>query len=280
MSSSLRRGVTAAVFTFSIAALTAACGAGQHAGTSQIKPDNAYAQVDDIKVQNVNVVMTDDGSGPAGVTARLFNTGSEDQTLESINLPGSDVRAELVPADGESSVVVPRHGSVVLGGEGNAEAIIADPEAAQVALGNAQHLVFVLSDTGDIELFARVVSPETAGFEYYSDWAPTPTAPAAPEATGGAAGTGDDAAGDGTGEGGETAGAGETGETGGTGETVEGATGEDPAAGTAEGTTDGTAEGAGEAGETAEGATEGTVEGAGGEVVEDDELDDDASTDL
>lgn len=272
MSSSLRRGVTAAVFTFSIAALTAACGAGQHAGTSQIKPDNAYAQVDDIKVQNVNVVMADDGSGPAGVTARLFNTGSQDQTLESITLPGSDVRAELVPADGESSVVVPRHGSVVLGGEGNPEAVIADPAAAQVALGNAQHLVFVLSDTGDIGLYARVVSPTTAGFEYYRDWAPTPTAPAAPDATGGTDGAGDDEAGTATEGAGPDAGEGVEGTEGTTEGTVEGAT-----EGTAEGSTGETGTGGAPEGDgTAEGATDGgTAEGTGGEVVEEDEFEDD-----
>ncbi|WP_019431775.1 hypothetical protein [Streptomyces sp. AA0539] len=183
MSSSLRRGAVAAVFAFSTAVALSACGAGLEAETQQIKPDNASAHVDDIKVQNVNVILPDGPEGPAGVSARVFNEGTQPQVLESITLPGSDVVVELTPAEGESEVVVPARGSVALGGEGNASAFIADPAAAQIALGNAQEIVFLLSDTGAIELAATVV-PAEANWAYYADWGPTPPALPADEEPG------------------------------------------------------------------------------------------------
>ncbi|WP_129841802.1 DUF461 domain-containing protein [Streptomyces sp. RFCAC02] len=173
MSSSLRRGVAAAFFAFPLAGLTA-CGAGHDADTSQIRPDQANAHVDTIKVQNVNVVYPD-GGDRAAVVARLFNDGDEDQTLQAVRLPGGDGEARLIPADGSGGVVVPAHGSVSLGGEDHAAAVIDDPESADISLGEAQELVFVLSETGDIELRARVV-PDDGAFDYYGGWGPSPSA--------------------------------------------------------------------------------------------------------
>jgi hypothetical protein len=175
VSSSLRRGAVAAVFAFSTVVALSACGAGFEAETQKIKPDNAAAQVDAIKVQNVNVILPDGTDGPAGISARIFNESTTEQVLESITLPGSGVVVELTPAGNESQVVVPARGSVALGGEGNASAFIADPAAAQIALGNAQQLVFLLSDTGAIELAATVV-PASENWTYYADWGPTPPA--------------------------------------------------------------------------------------------------------
>ncbi|UED84803.1 DUF461 domain-containing protein [Streptomyces profundus] len=178
MSSSLRRGVAAAFFAFPLFALTA-CGAGHNAETGNVRPDNASAQVEDIKVQSVNIIVPEEG-GPVGISASLFNSGTEDQTLEAVGLPGSGTAFELLPAENETRVVVPAGGSVALGGEGNAEAVIADPVAADVRLGNAQHLVFLLSETGEVSLSARVV-PATGAFAYYQDWAPRPVEPELPE---------------------------------------------------------------------------------------------------
>ncbi|MFD7511924.1 DUF461 domain-containing protein [Streptomyces sp. NPDC059853] len=201
MSSSLRRGAVAAVFAFSTAVALSACGAGFKAETQQIKPDNASAHVDDIKVQNVNVILPDGPDGPAGVSARVFNEGTQPQVLESITLPGSDVVVELTPAEGETEVVVPARGWVALGGEGNASAFIADPAAAQIALGNAQEIVFLLSDTGAIELAATVV-PAEDNWAHYADWGPTPPAlPADEEADAEADGDADPQDGEGATEG-------------------------------------------------------------------------------
>ncbi len=162
------------MIAFPITAL-AACGAGHNAATDEVRPDNAYAQVEDIKVQNVSVILPEDADGMAGITARLFNNGSEDQTLEAIRLPGTGETVELTSAEGESGVVVPAGGDLALGGEGNASAVIQDATAGGIMLGNAQHLVFDLSETGGITLYARVVG-DTGDFEHYADWGPTPTA--------------------------------------------------------------------------------------------------------
>lgn len=171
MSSSLRRGVAAAFFAFPLFALTA-CGAGHDAETNNVRPDNASAQVDDIKVQSVNVILPE-GEDRAGLSARVFNGGTEDQTLEAIGLADSGQRLELTPAEGETTVTVPAGGSVALGGEGNATAVVTDAEAAEVRLGNAQRLVFLLSETGEVSLSARVV-PASGAFAYYEAWAPPP----------------------------------------------------------------------------------------------------------
>ncbi|WP_328299515.1 DUF461 domain-containing protein [Streptomyces sp. NBC_00435] len=156
MSRSLRRGALAATaVVFSIVSL-AACGAGQDAQTLQIKPDNAAATKGDIKVQNALVITPEkDKKGPAAVSATLFNAGTKEQTLESITLPGGKATVVLKPAAGASKVVVPAGGSVVLGGKGNASAVIAGGDA--VADGNVQQVVFNLSTTGSVALGAFVV---------------------------------------------------------------------------------------------------------------------------
>ncbi|MCE7080228.1 DUF461 domain-containing protein [Streptomyces sp. ST2-7A] len=169
MSSSLRRGALTATFVLSIAPL-AACGAGFDAETDQVGPMQAAVEIEDIKIQNVNVLLSEE-DGPAGVSARIFNDGTEDQTLLSITLPGSGEEMELVPAEGEDEIVIPARGSIALGGEGNATAIIDDPESAGIAAGNAQHLIFDLSTSGEAALYARVM-PVVDFFDYYADWAP------------------------------------------------------------------------------------------------------------
>ncbi|GAA1896558.1 lipoprotein [Streptomyces sodiiphilus] len=174
MSRSLRRGALAAAIVLSIAPLTAACGAGFDAQTGGVNPRNATVRVDDIQIQNVNIVMSEESDGPASVSARLFNDGSEEQTLEAIVLADTGQEIQLVPAEGDSRIVLPPRGSVALGGEGNAAAVIEDAEAAGVALGNAQHLVFDLSESGRAELYARVV-PADGHWQHYQEWGPSPS---------------------------------------------------------------------------------------------------------
>ncbi|MFD6371362.1 DUF461 domain-containing protein [Streptomyces roseolus] len=188
MSRSLRRGALAATaIVFSIAALSA-CGAGNDAQTLGIRPDNAAVSMDDVKIQNAIVITqpTPGAKGPAVVSATVFNNGRAPQTLESISLPGSNASVTLKSAKGSGPVVVPAGGSVVIGGEGNATATIADgSEAAKN--GDAQKVVFTLSETGDVALEAFVV-PSTS---YFKDFGPsevplppgaTPSATASAEA--------------------------------------------------------------------------------------------------
>ncbi|MFJ8807620.1 DUF461 domain-containing protein [Streptomyces sp. NPDC102490] len=180
MSSSLRRGaLAAAAIAFSIASL-AACGAGHNAQTLEIKPDNAATSVGDIKIQNAVVITQPDleSTGPAVVSATLFNGGGKDQTLESVTVAGTGKSAELKPAKGEKGgLTVPAGGSLVLGGKDNAAAVLPSSREA-IKDGNAQKITFNFSETGAVSLRAFVVPAES----YFSEWGPSET-PAAPGAS-------------------------------------------------------------------------------------------------
>ncbi|MFD0315823.1 DUF461 domain-containing protein [Streptomyces flavalbus] len=184
MSSSLRRGALAAsAIAFSIASL-AACGAGNSSQTLGIKPDNAATSVGDIKIQNAVVITQPEAeaTGPAAISATVFNSGSGAQTLESITLDGVSGSVELTPAQGEGKLTVPAGGSVVIGGEGNASAVLSD--GASLTDGDAHKVTFSFSKTGDVALDAFIVPSE--GF--YETWGPSaaaeaPEAEESPEAT-------------------------------------------------------------------------------------------------
>ncbi|MFC4494614.1 DUF461 domain-containing protein [Streptomyces ovatisporus] len=159
MSSSIRRGTLAATaLAFAVAALSA-CGAGKDAQTLEVKPDNAATTVGDVKIQNVNVVTSEDGAGPSAVTGRIFNGGTKDETLTSITVKGAGARVELSPAKGEKKLTVPAGGSLALGGKDNASAELPPSAASAVKNGNAQPVSFELSRTGKVTLRATVVPP-------------------------------------------------------------------------------------------------------------------------
>ncbi|MFB6961620.1 copper chaperone PCu(A)C [Streptomyces sp. NPDC056309] len=186
MSSSLRRGaLAAAAIAFSIASL-AACGAGNDAQTLQIRPDHAATKVGTIKVQNA-VVVTQPGvqtKGPAVIIATLFNNGTTDQTLDGIRVDG-DGSAQITPAQGSGKLTIPAHGSVILGGKGNASAALTNPGPV-LKDGNAQKITFTFSKTGDVSLRAFVVPAQG----YFDKWGPSniPAAPGEPAASHSAAG--------------------------------------------------------------------------------------------
>ncbi|WP_327305990.1 DUF461 domain-containing protein [Streptomyces sp. NBC_01298] len=165
MSRSLRRGALAATaVAFSLVSL-GACAAGHDAPTLQVKPDNAAVTKGDIKVQNALVITQEkDKKGPAAVSATVFNNGTKEQTLDAITLPGGKGTVTLKPAGSGSKVVIPAGGSVLLGGKGNASAVIAGGDSLMD--GNVQKIVFQLSTSGDVELDAFVV-PATGMYEGY-----------------------------------------------------------------------------------------------------------------
>ncbi|MFJ7149413.1 DUF461 domain-containing protein [Streptomyces sp. NPDC100445] len=176
MSSSLRRGALAAsAIVFSIASL-AACGAGNNAQTLEIKPDNAAIHVGDIKIQNAVVITQPDlkATGPAVISATLFNGGRTDQTLQSVTVTGSGTSAQLKAAKGQS-LTVPAGGSLTLGGKGNASAVLPSGREA-VRDGDAQRIAFTLSKTGRVSLNALVV-PATS---YFDQWGPSQIPSASP----------------------------------------------------------------------------------------------------
>ncbi|MFF4060955.1 DUF461 domain-containing protein [Streptomyces sp. NPDC001668] len=193
MSSSLRRGALAAsALAFSIASLSA-CAAGNNAQTLEVKPDNAEIRVGDIKLQNVVVITqpsteaSGETKGPAAISATVFNGGDKAQTLEAVSIDGGG-SATIKPAKGKGEVTVPAHGSVVIGGKGNASAAV-NELGAGVKNGNAQKVTFTFSTTGEVSLRAFVVPADS----YFTKWGPTavPSAPAAsPKPTGSATPTG------------------------------------------------------------------------------------------
>ncbi|CAM5545860.1 copper chaperone PCu(A)C [Streptomyces canus] len=188
MSSSLRRGVlAAAAIAFSVTALSA-CAAGTNAQTLEVKPDNAETSVGGISLQNVVVVTqpateaSGETKGPAVVSATVFNTTGTAQTLDAVSVEGGG-SAEITPAKGKGKVTVPAHGSVILGGKGNASAAVAEI-GESVKDGNAQKVTFTFSTTGDVSLRAFVVPADS----YFTKWGPTavpsaPEKPAEPSAT-------------------------------------------------------------------------------------------------
>ncbi|MDW4907879.1 DUF461 domain-containing protein [Streptomyces sp. ADMS] len=186
MSSSLRRGALAAsALAFSVATL-AGCAAGNNAQTLGVRPDNAATTVGDIKLQNVVIITQPDleSTGPAAVSATVFNSGTTAQTLESITVPGAGKTAELTSAEGKS-LSIPAGGSLIIGGENNASAVLADTRET-VKDGNAQEITFTFSKTGDVSLRAFVVPAEG----YYTSWGPTdvPEVPGDPSASPSASG--------------------------------------------------------------------------------------------
>ncbi|WP_329546883.1 DUF461 domain-containing protein [Streptomyces sp. NBC_01356] len=179
MSSSLRRGaLAAAALAFSIASL-AACAAGNNAQTLEVKPDNAATSVGDIKIQNAVVITQPDleATGPAAISATVFNNGDTAQTLDSITVADSGKTAEIKPAEGSGKLTIPAGGYVILGGKGNAAAVLASGNDA-IKDGNAQKITFNFSQTGDVSLRAFVIPAES----YFTGWGPSDV-PATPEAT-------------------------------------------------------------------------------------------------
>ncbi|MGW2558436.1 DUF461 domain-containing protein [Streptomyces sp. NPDC001514] len=179
MSRSLRRGaIAASALVISIASLSA-CSAGMDAQTLGVKPDNAATSVGDIKIQNATVISQPvaGAEGPAVVSATLFNNGQEPQTLDAITLPGTNATVKLSAATGGGPVTIPSLGSVVIGGKGNASAVIENGREAGKS-GNVQEVVFRFSETGDVKIQAFVVPADT----YFKDFGPS-VVPQPPSAT-------------------------------------------------------------------------------------------------
>jgi hypothetical protein len=176
VSSSLRRGaLAAAAIAFSIASLSA-CAAGNNAQTLEVKPDNAATAVGDIKIQNAVVITQPDleSTGPAVISATVFNNGTTAETLDAITVAGTGKTADLSPAKGKGKLTIPAGGSVVIGGKGNATAVLPSSREA-IKDGNAQKITFTFSKTGDVSLRAFVVPAKS----FFEKWGPTeiPEAP-------------------------------------------------------------------------------------------------------
>ncbi|WP_255954494.1 copper chaperone PCu(A)C [Streptomyces odontomachi] len=191
MSSSLRRGALAATVLALPILTVAGCGVGSNAQTLEVKPDNAATAVGVIKIQNVSVITQPqrDAKGPAVISATLFNNGRTDQTLQTIRLSGTGATAQLKPAKGRGPLTIPAGGSVLLGGKGNASAVLTSGRQA-VTDGNVQPLTFTFSKTGDVQVKSFVVPARNYFSKYGPSNVPTPSTTPSGSPTGSATPTG------------------------------------------------------------------------------------------
>jgi hypothetical protein len=172
---SIRRGALAAVLALSLAPLVAACSAGDDAQTLEVHPDSESGSTGDVKVQNAFVLT--DPNGPATITARLFNNGSSAQSLQSVQIAGTS-SAQLKGAHGGSTVTVPAHSSVLLGGKGNPAAVLPGTEALRD--GDVQDAVFDFSAAGAVKMQVTVTPASSYFAPYGPGSAPTTAAPSTP----------------------------------------------------------------------------------------------------
>jgi hypothetical protein len=121
--------------------------------------------VGSIRVQKV-VVLTKSG-GDSAISARVFNNGATRQTIETVTV-GTGTNAALSDKDGGQTIVVPAHGSVLLGGKGNASVTVAGTAEGKRD-GDFQKVTFDFSDTGAVPVQAQV--RPAAG--YYESFGPT-----------------------------------------------------------------------------------------------------------
>ncbi|MFR9675967.1 DUF461 domain-containing protein [Streptomyces sp. TR06-5] len=172
MSSSLRRGALAATALAVCTATLTACGAGHSSATLQVSADNPGKQVGDIEVRAVNLITSEDGEGPLGLSARIFNNGDKAEKVEAVSIRGVSGRVKLSPPEDGKGLAVPADGVLAFGGKGNASA--SAPAPGSVKPGAMQRVTFVLSRTGRITLRAAVVPADHDG---YPDFGPS-TVPA------------------------------------------------------------------------------------------------------
>ncbi|MCZ4120832.1 DUF461 domain-containing protein [Streptomyces sp. H39-S7] len=189
MSSSLRRGALAAALALSIAPL-AACGAGTNAQTNEVRPDNAEITVGDIQVQNAVILTQKAGTGPSAVSARIYNNGNGNQTLQSVKV-GDALTASLSGTAGSKTITVPAHGSVLLGGAGNPSATLPNSNEA-IKDGDFQRLALTFSATGEVALSANVLPAAGYYQKYGATSSPSPAAAPSGKATPTSTGTPED----------------------------------------------------------------------------------------
>lgn len=176
---SFRRGAVAAVLALSLAPLAAACSAGTDAQSLGVHPNTDSGAAGDVLVQSAFVLT--DPSGPASVTARLFNNGNAAQSLQAVQIAG-EPQATLVGAKGApGTITVPAHGSVLLGGTGNPAVVLAG-SSESLRDGDVQDAVFTFSAAGPVKMQVNV-TPAAGYFQAYGPRSVPTTAAPSPTAT-------------------------------------------------------------------------------------------------
>ncbi|NUK90264.1 hypothetical protein, partial [Streptomyces lunaelactis] len=114
-------------------------------------------------------------------SATVFNNGRAAQTIDSITLPGTGT-VKLKPAKGSGPISVPAQGSIVIGGKGNASAVVDNGRDLTKNIGGVQETVFRFSATGDVKLKAFVMA-STGDFKDFGPTTPPKPAPTKPAAS-------------------------------------------------------------------------------------------------
>ena len=142
-----RRVALLAALVLSLAPVTAGCAAGFDAVTNQpfAPGDGLIGQVGDLKVNNVVVVGDDQGQGIVLLSAT--NSGTEPDTLQSVDIPGG---AEVtLPPQTE----IPFRGSLSLQGEDEVIRVTGLKQAP----GQAVEVRLVFAKAGELRLTTVVV---------------------------------------------------------------------------------------------------------------------------
>ncbi|MFE4518064.1 DUF461 domain-containing protein [Kitasatospora sp. NPDC056783] len=185
MSRSLRRGSIAAIAAIAIASLSS-CAAGNTPDTLQIKPDNAAATLGtNLRLNNI-VIVTGEGTvgdhtGPANVVVNIANSADAPAELQSIAVNGTAATFADPAGAPLPGLVIPAHGAVAIGGEGNPSATVA---STTVHVGGFAPTTFTFKDGQKVEAQAGV-SPDSGrhGNGLYQGYGPTPSASATPAKT-------------------------------------------------------------------------------------------------
>lgn len=163
--SALRRGAAVSAAALS-ALLLASCSAGQITQTSsQVAPvDGAtmYTENDELAVQDVTIVLEENGDASLKFTASNQDVTHADHTLESITVAGEEVDHDRIdPLQYNCTVVAGSSDfldSIPQGEDGCVQYVETSVENQDFAYGGTQEVVFNF-DTGPLTLNAAVSAP-------------------------------------------------------------------------------------------------------------------------
>ncbi|MFI9160224.1 hypothetical protein ACIGXI_29680 [Kitasatospora aureofaciens] len=152
---------------------TAACAAGPGAETYRIAPDNANADIGDLKLRDVRLVAGPGGSGSATLAAYILNPGAEADTLTAVSLAG----AGSAPAGGGGAgITLPPGEPVLVGAPGQPEVQV----SGNVSPGTYELVTFTFARAGRGTVNASVVSAASpspgGGVASQTPGSPSPTA--------------------------------------------------------------------------------------------------------
>ncbi|MFG2909123.1 hypothetical protein ACGF13_29160 [Kitasatospora sp. NPDC048286] len=147
---------------------TAACAAGNGAETGRIEPDNVNANIGDLNLRDVRLVMDASGNGTASLAAYILNPSGEPDTLAAVSMEGG--------GSSPAGVVLPPGEPVLVGSPGYPQVQL----SGAVSPGTYRLVGFTFARAGHGTVNAYVVSSASPSAQLST--APTvgPTASVSP----------------------------------------------------------------------------------------------------